>query len=50
MQDIHRAYEAVFTDLFNAGLEPTDEGRQAVLMFEGPDSVNNVAMIEVGVK
>jgi predicted transcriptional regulator YdeE len=49
-QDIKHAYEAVYNDLTNAGLEPTDEGRQAVLYFEGPDSVNNVAMIQVGVK
>jgi len=50
MQDIKHAYEAVYNDLTNAGLEPTDEGREAVLLFEGPDSVNNVAMIQVGVK
>ena len=50
MQDIKHAYEAVYNDLTNAGLEPTDEGREAVLLYEGPDSVNNVAMIEVGVK
>jgi predicted transcriptional regulator YdeE len=50
MQQIHHAYEAVYNDLLGEGLEPTDEGRQAILMFEGPDSVNNVAMIEVGVR
>jgi effector-binding domain-containing protein len=49
MKDIRHAYEAVYSDLQNAGLEPTDEGRQAILMFEGEDSGNNVAMIEVGV-
>jgi effector-binding domain-containing protein len=50
MQDIKHAYEAVYNDLTSAGLEPTDEGREALLLFEGPDSVNNVAMIQVGVK
>ena len=50
MQEIHHAYEAVYNDLTTAGLEPTDEGREAVLIFEGPDSVNNVMMIQVGVK
>jgi effector-binding domain-containing protein len=50
MQNIRHAYEAVYNDLQGAGLEPTEEGREAILFFEGPDSVNNVAMIEVGVK
>jgi effector-binding domain-containing protein len=49
-QQIKRAYKAVYDDLLNAGLQPTDEGREAVLMFEGPESVNNVAMIEIGVQ
>jgi effector-binding domain-containing protein len=50
MSQIKKAYSAVYNDLLNEGLEPTDEGRQSVLMFEGDDSVNNVALIEVGVK
>jgi predicted transcriptional regulator YdeE len=50
MQNIRHAYEAVYNDLQGAGLEPTEEGREAILLFEGPDSVNNVALIEVGVK
>jgi effector-binding domain-containing protein len=44
------AYMAVFHDLNDAGLEPTDESRQAILLFEGEDSVNNVSMIQIGVK
>jgi len=50
MQQIRRAFEAVYNDLLGAGLEPTDETRQAILLFEGQDSVNNVAMIQVGVR
>jgi effector-binding domain-containing protein len=50
MQQVRRAFEAVYNDLLGAGLAPTDETRQAVLLFEGQDSVNNVAMIQVGVR
>jgi effector-binding domain-containing protein len=50
MQEVRRAFEAVYNDLLGAGLEPTDETRQSILLFEGQDSVNNVAMIQVGVR
>jgi effector-binding domain-containing protein len=50
MQQVRRAFEAVYNDLLGAGLEPTDETRQSVLLFEGQDSVNNVVMIQVGVR
>jgi effector-binding domain-containing protein len=50
MQDVHNAYEKLYTDLFAAGLTPSDESREAILLFEGEDSVNNVSMIQVGVR
>jgi predicted transcriptional regulator YdeE len=50
LQQIHHAYEKVYNDLLSEGLQPTDEGRQAILLFEGEDSVNNVAMIQIGVQ
>jgi hypothetical protein len=50
LQGIRGAFEAVFNDLSNAGLEPTNESRQAILLYEGPDSINNVVMIEIGVR
>jgi predicted transcriptional regulator YdeE len=50
MQGIRSAFEAVYNDLLNAGLEPTDQSRQSILLYEGPDSINNVAIIEVGVR
>jgi effector-binding domain-containing protein len=48
--DIDKAYEKLFGDIANSGLTTTDESRQMILYFEGPESPNNVIQIQVGVQ
>jgi effector-binding domain-containing protein len=44
------AYQQLFTDLFAAGLQPTEETREYYLYWEAPDSPNNVELLQAGVK
>jgi len=50
VENIAQAYQQVFTDLFAAGLKPTEETREYYLYWESPESRNNVQLIQVGVK
>ncbi len=47
---IGAAYQQVYPDLFATGLVPSGERRETYLMWEGPESVNNVVLIQIGVK
>jgi effector-binding domain-containing protein len=50
IMQIAMAYQGLFTELFGAGLQPTDETREMYLYWEAPDSPNNVQVIMAGVK
>lgn len=50
MQTVTLAYQQLFTDLFTRGFQPTDEIREAYLVWENMESVNNVTQIQVVVK
>jgi effector-binding domain-containing protein len=50
VDDIPKPYEQLFKDLATAGLTPTGENREVYAYWEGPDSVNNVVVIQIGVK
>ncbi|MGH7178062.1 MAG: effector binding domain-containing protein [Tepidisphaeraceae bacterium] len=48
--NIGQAYQQVFSELFQQGLKPTGETREFHFMWEGPESPNNVSLIQVGVE
>jgi effector-binding domain-containing protein len=48
--NVSSAYQQVFTDLYGANLQPTGETREYYLYWEAPESVNNVQLIQVGIK
>ncbi len=50
VMDIPSAYQQLYTNLFPAGLMPAGENREIYTYWEGPESVNNVVVIQVGVK
>jgi effector-binding domain-containing protein len=50
IMSIGQGYQQLFADLIGAGLQPTGEVRDYYLMWEGPESVNNVTLIAVEVK
>ena len=50
VQQVSNAYQQLFADLMAAGHEPTDEIRESYLLWEDESSVNNVTLIEVGIK
>jgi hypothetical protein len=43
-------FPGIYQDLFAAGLTPTGELRENYIYWEGPDSPNNVIIIQIGVK
>jgi len=47
---IPQAYQQLFGELFQAGLQPTGETREMFLYWEGPESPNNIELIMAGVK
>ena len=49
LQNLKAGYDAVFRSLFAAHYLPTGETREYYLYWEGPDSVNNVIMIQAGI-
>jgi effector-binding domain-containing protein len=50
MRDIAQAYQRIFTQLPEAGLEYAGNSREMHLYWEGPESPNNIVLIQVGVK
>lgn len=50
VKSIGLAYQKIFPELFAKGLEPTGENREFYLYWEGEASVNNVMLVQVGVK
>lgn len=50
IKQVGKVYPQLYKDLYSAGLQPTGETRQVFLLWDGPDSANNVVLIEVGVK
>ena len=50
VDDIPKSYEQLFKDVSAAGLTPTGENREVYAYWEGPESVNNVVVIQIGVK
>jgi effector-binding domain-containing protein len=45
-----QAYQKLIPAMTAAGLTPTGEERELCLYWEGPDSVNNIFMMQIGVK
>lgn len=43
---MQKVYEQLFSQIFPAGLQPTDEVRESYLLYEGPESPNNVTLIQ----
>ncbi len=50
VQNMPAAYQQVFADLTGAGHVPTGESRELYLMWEDETSVNNVVLIQIGIK
>jgi hypothetical protein len=49
LRELKLAYQQLFPGLFAAGYMPTDETREYYLFWEGPDSVNNIVMVQAGI-
>jgi effector-binding domain-containing protein len=45
-----QAYQKLIPAMTAAGLTPTGEERELCLLWEGPDSVNNIFMMQIGIK
>ncbi|HEY7120742.1 MAG TPA: hypothetical protein VH475_29425 [Tepidisphaeraceae bacterium] len=50
MANMGKVYEKLMGDVAAAGLAPSGESREMYLYWEGPDSVNNVVQVQLGVK
>jgi len=45
-----KAYDKLIPEMIAAGLVPSDQTRESYLGWEGPDSPNNVVLVEVGIR
>ena len=50
MRLLPRAYDTLIPEMIAAGLIPSQETRESYLVWESPDSPNNVVQIEVGIE
>lgn len=50
LNEVGRAYGAIYPALLSAGRLPSGESRQMVLFYEGDASTNNLLLIQVGLK
>ena len=50
LSNFPKVYPGIYADLFAAGLTPTGELRETYAYWEGPESPNNVIIVQIGVK
>ena len=50
VQRVGEAYQQLFMELMQAGMQPTGETREMYLYWEAPESPNNIELIMAGVK
>jgi hypothetical protein len=50
LQNIGQAVTQFYSDVAAAGLKPTGEYRESYVYWEGPESTNNVIIIQAAVK
>ncbi len=50
MSNMGKAYETLYSELLQNGLVPSGDSREYYLYWEGPQSENDVTLLQVGVK